>query len=104
MRKIIAFLIVIAIIVGWCVFINNLPDYDLKSGVVISKDYTPPRPYTQFIHADGMMQTIQHVYPASWSIEVEGADGNGEIVTEWWGVDETTYHKVEVGDMVHRNK
>lgn len=95
-------LIILFLSVSLAISIFNTPNLD--TGVVIAKTYEPARTITQFIHKDGHMYTVPHYYPAEWKIQVQGSNDDNERITEWWSVDETTYHKVTVGNTVQRNQ
>lgn len=103
MRKTIAFLMVVILIVAGIVIRYDFSPR-IDTGTVIAKNYEPARTVTQFIYKDGYMYTVPHTYPAEWDIQVQGVDSEGNRSTEWWSVDETTYHKVTIGDTVQRNR
>lgn len=78
----------------------SLPQLD--EGIVVDKDYEPPRTRLRYTTING--RTTPHVYHdgADWRIKVQGVNEDGEHRTEWWDVGAGLYELIEIGDYVYK--
>lgn len=93
--------LVIMVIFGLAVaaIFAGLPQLD--EGIVVDKDYEPPRTRLSYTTING--RTTPHVYhdDADWRIKVQGVTEDGKHRAEWWDVGAGLYELIEIGDYVY---